>query len=222
MKIINLIKLDDGEIIKKYTHKEISFYITNYGRLFNLKGQPLKPQIQRVKDKHTWKATLKIQLNIRRKDLYVRYSLSLPRLVYKLFVDKNINDKSRVVFKDGNHFNCRYDNLDIGIEHKKTPPLSKEKLELFNSPITIKTIERCLCWWYGTTKLSVNNNLFDFEDLVMESLMVLYKALNNYQHENEDKYKGYVFQITRKFICSRYTQKTDHCYYDDKFYYKSI
>lgn len=210
-----MIDLQDGEIIKLYKYKEITFYITNYGRLFTIKEKPFKPYPQRVKGHPDWQSSLKIQINIRRKDKWVRYSLGLARLVYKLFVDENINASSRIVFKDGNHLNCRFDNLSVGLEHKEVKPLTQEKIYLFNLPDTERHIRKTLCWYYKTTRIITNNGLFTYDDLVQEGKVLIYKALSNYKITNSDDYGGWIFTIVRKYICNRYRNEIKYVSYDD-------
>ena len=209
------IDLQDGEIIKKYIHKEITFYITNFGRIFNINGKLLKPQLQRVKDKSGWNPSLKIQLNIRTKKLWVRYSLGLARVVYKSFVDENISEWSRIVFRDGNHLNCRWDNLSIGLEHQKVERLTREQLKLLNSPYTMANIKKALLWYYKNPNIIVNEYM-TLDDLTQEAVILITKALPNYKHESMDRYGGWVFTLVRRFICDRYRMKrTRNIIYND-------
>ena len=135
--------IQQGEKIKKVKINGITFYISNYGRIFNDKKKELKPYFTQSSKVEKF-ARVDITRFKNGKKIG-RVNLSIPRLVYKNFIDNNLEESCHVIFKDKNHRNNRWDNLDIGMMRKKyNYPLPQKMKELFESDDTIRLIKSAL------------------------------------------------------------------------------
>lgn len=202
------IELKDGEEIKEYSlGKGITVYISNYGRAFNIKSGKQYKLYYPNGGRQGTTPLLNIERGSRYNNNYICIRKNMSRLVYKLFVNENLNDKSHIIFKDKNPLNCRYDNLDVGLTNRPIiKQLSPSQIKLFNHPDIIKTIKKCLLKYYENENVVVNNGLYLFDDLIQESLILIYKALldKDNMEENIDNYRRLAYKITQKYICSHY------------------
>lgn len=187
------IVLEEGEEIKLYKHEGKLIYATNYGRFFNKNGKQLKTR------EH--KGTICICL----RHNYNRYLLSCARIVYKLFVDPDLQESDYIVYKDKDRKNIKFDNLTIGLDKRKIEGEVEPKLlELYLSNWTYNLIKGYIINHYdldcllrfGATK----------EDLVQETYLLLWKAIHdNFNFVDDKQWCKLVTQIIKKYIFTKYT-----------------
>lgn len=201
-KIKSKIQLSDGEQIKEFVYKPSDYkcYVSNYGRVFTKSGRELT-KIYRGKTNKTYY----INMCKGKKHIY----LSLPRLVYRTFIDNDLPENCYIVHKDKNRLNCKVDNLELGLEKRKIGgELPQEKYNLFASPTTLEYVRKKLFTWYNGDFNNIKDSM-DFEDLIQESLLLIYKATYNYKiiedsEQNSKCWRKFVYAIVEKYVCKHY------------------
>ena len=58
-----------------------------------------------------------------------------------------------------------------------------------------------------------------FEDLIQESLFMVYQALFGFTYISEQKYRSYVRHIVEKFVCKRYPREKVNYRYNEELLY---
>ena len=211
------IVLEDGEQIKEYYHNptQTKWFITNYGRIFNIRGKYIKPLLRGRKYNKSYIIQPSKMINGKR----IKGIMQIARVVYKLFVDPNLKDNSHIRFKDGNRKNCRFDNLSVGLEHRPhREGLPPDKQALFDNPKTLIYIRQKLWCWYDGDFRNIKGAML-LEDLIQESLFFVYQALFDYKHTSEKKYKNYIRTIVEMFVCKRYHREKVNWQYNDELLY---
>ena len=210
--------LQEGEEIKEYYHNQTQtkWFVTNYGRFFSKTGKCIKPILRCQKYSKNYMIQPSKIINGKR----IRGTISCARIVYKLFVNPKLKDNSFITYKDGNRANCRFDNLSVGLEHRPhREGLPPDKQALFDNPKTLIYIRQKLWFWYDGDFRNIKHAML-FEDLIQESLFMVYQALFDYKHTSEKKYKNYVRHIVEMFVCKRYhREKVNYIYNDNLLYY---
>lgn len=190
-----LVALNKNEIIKPWTEKGYTCYVSNQGRIFNkylTKELSLTINDQQVK----FDRRLNPTTNPR------RLTRNVSRLVYKLFVSEDLPDNAWVIHKDGNWLNNNAENLDVGMMRKcYNYPLPKEKQELFDSVSTIKLIKSALLTGMSPRSVCKGGRLF--EDMIQESFIYVHQGLYDWD-ETKCKYSHFVMATVKNYVLKRY------------------
>lgn len=99
--------------------------------------------------------------------------------------------------------------------------LPQEQYKLFNNPVTLEYVRKKLYKWYNGDFRNIRDGMV-FDDLIQESLMLIYKALYNYKiiEDAEGSSKNYckfVYAIVEKYICKHYIRDYKIKHYEVNF-----
>lgn len=116
-------------------------------------------------------------VSIKNKKIGKELKVHVGHAVYKHFTDKEfVHNGFKVIHIDGNHNNNNINNLKV-LEHIHNKA-TKEQLEIFEKWV-YRTVRKLVYGKYKSLKG------FDFENLIQESVMLVYKYLPNYNIETK-------------------------------------
>ena len=161
-------------------------------------------QIRRIKNKRI--KTPYIKDNGLRIDLHRSMrNLSVARLVYNAFSDKPVPPNCKVILKDKDPYNVKFENLRLKLGYGMKP--TEEQLEIFNQEayrivkwylIEIKRMKPYSEYWGGLT----------FDDAIQDCVMGIYEMLPLFT--GKSKFTTWcVAIINRRHILNKYFYQSD-------------
>lgn len=180
------------EIFKNLEPPFDGYKISNFGRIINPRGKECKP----AASKYKCYSYPKINIIIRKKDMFARKLSSLATAVYKAF-GENYQDGVKVYHKDGDVWNCRIDNLFISTGYTISP--TAEQIEVFNSSVV-----KCVKHFVGAKRMN-SYAICDIDDVMGESYRMIWEHLS--QWKTSTSFYQFCIRYVRWAFLAEYAKK---------------
>ena len=191
------------EVFKSLEHPFDGYKISNFGRILSPKGKECKPYIKVEKKNGKTYTYPYLHINIRRKNIQARLLRSLADAVYEAFCGKYV--KGAIVYhKDGNHMNCRIDNLFISTGYTQAP--TEEQISKYE-----KEAKACILHFIFYQKYNKIKG-FDVDNVIGDAYLLIWKHLS--QYKTGTSFYSFCTRYTEwAFLCEykKYKNRIEHC-----------
>lgn len=171
------------EIFKALEPPFESYKVSNYGRILNRNKKEIKPDLGQYKNTIYPKVNINIRRNGRSQYRKVE---SLAVAVYRLF-GEGYSPRAIVYHRDGNHMNCRIDNLYIASGY--TVPPNENQIQTYE-----ESVIKCVLHYVGIKRINRMGDLVDVDNIIGESYLMIWKHLSQYKDGTS------FYQFCRRYV----------------------